>query len=147
MKQAIASQFPELASKTALPLAHVVKTNFHQKFTAKHQKGRRASINLHSRVTARVECLQNKGHIEKFSSCSEESIVSLIAITEKNNQYIKLALDSKVLNKSILKKYQVSNIEWPTDSISQKPNKHTKPSTSIFFNHRPQKCIYTITVI
>ena len=41
-------------------------------------------------------------------------------ITVKKGQSIKLALDSKVLNKSIHKnKYQMTNIEMLIDSISQ----------------------------
>ena len=46
--------------------------------------------------------------------------MSPIVITVKKDQSIKLALDSKVLNKSIHKnKYQTPNIEVLIDSVSQ----------------------------
>ena len=57
---------------------------------------------------------------EKLSSCSDEHFISPIVITVKKDQSIKLALDSKVLNKAIHKnKYQMPNIEMLIDTISQ----------------------------
>ena len=52
IKKTIAAQFPHLVSKIGLSRTHVAKSNFHQKFTAKHQKGRRIPINIQPRVTA-----------------------------------------------------------------------------------------------
>ena len=48
------------------------------------------------RVTAELDRLQKEGHIKKVSSCSDEHLISLIVITVKKDQSIKLALDSKV---------------------------------------------------
>ena len=42
----IASQFSNRVSRIGLSKIHVVKSKFHQKFTANHQKGRRVPINL-----------------------------------------------------------------------------------------------------
>ena len=118
IKETIAAQFPHLVSSIGLSKTHVAKSKFHQKLTAKHQKGRRVPINLQPRVTADLERLQNEGHIEKLSSCSDENFISPIVITVKNDQSIKLALDSKVLNKAIHKnKYQMPNIEMLIDTI------------------------------
>ena len=47
-------------------------------------------------------------------------VISPIVITVKKDKYVKLALDSKVLNKAILKnKYQMPDINSLIDSISQ----------------------------
>ena len=46
IKETIASQFPHLVSRTGLSKTHVAKSKFHQKFTAKQQKGRRVPITL-----------------------------------------------------------------------------------------------------
>ena len=102
-KETIASQFTYLVSIIGLPKTHVAKPNFHQKFTAKHQRSRRVSVNLQLRVTVELDCLQKEGHIEKLSSCSYEHFIFPIAITVKKDQSIKLALDSKVFIKSINK--------------------------------------------
>ena len=118
IQETIATQFPYLVSRIGLSKTHVAKSKFHLKCTAKHQKGRRVPINLQPRVS--VERLQTEGHIEKLSSCSDEHFISTIVITVKKDQSIKLALDSKVLNKAIHKnKYQMPNIEMLIDTISQ----------------------------
>ena len=118
IKETIAAQFPHLVSRIGLFKTHVAKSKFHQKFTAKHQKGRCVPLNLQPRDTAESERLQNEGHIEKLSSCSDEHFISPIVITVKKDQSIKLALDSKVLNKAIHKnKYQMLNIEMLIDTI------------------------------
>ena len=119
-KEIIATQFPHLVSRIGLSKSHVAKSKFHQKFTAKHQKGRRVPINLQPRVSAELERLQTAGHIEKLSSCSDKHFISPIVITVKKDHSIKLALDSKVLNKAIQKnKYQMPNIDMLIDTISQ----------------------------
>ena len=51
IKETIATQFPHLVSRIGLSKTHVAKSKFHQKFTAKHQKGRRVPINLQPRVS------------------------------------------------------------------------------------------------
>ena len=77
-------------------------------------------MNIQPRVTAELERLQNEGHIEKLSSCSEDHFISPIVITVEKNQSIKLALDSKELNKAIHKnKYEITNIEMLIDTVSQ----------------------------
>ena len=72
IKETIATQFPHLVSRIGLSKTHVAKSKFHQKFTAKHQKGRRVPINLQPRVSEELERLQSEFHIEKLSSCSDE---------------------------------------------------------------------------
>ena len=120
IKETIAAQFPFLFTRIGLSNTHVAKSKFHQKFTAKHQKGWRVPISLQSRVTVELERLQNEGQIEKLSSCSDEHFISPIVITVKKHQPIKLALDSEVLNKAKHKnKYQMPNIDMLIDTISQ----------------------------
>ena len=120
IKETIAAHFPHLVSTIGLSKTHVAKSKYHQKFTAKHQRGRRVPINLQPRVAAELERLQNEGHIEKLSSCPDEHFISTIVITVKKDQSIKLVLDSKVLNKAIYKnKYQMPKFEMLIDTISQ----------------------------
>ena len=87
-KETIAAHFPHLVSSFGLSKTHVAKSKFHQKFTAKHQKGWRVPINLQPRVTAELEGLQNEDHIENLSSCSDDHFISPIVITVKKDQSI-----------------------------------------------------------
>ena len=66
IKEKIATQSPHLVSRSGFFKTHVAKSKFHQKFTAKHQKGRRVPINLQPSVSAELESLQTEGHIEKL---------------------------------------------------------------------------------
>ena len=68
----------------------------------------------------KLEKLLEEGHIEKLNNCSDQYFISPIVNTVKRDQTKKLALDSKVVNKSMHKnKYQMPNIETLMDSISQ----------------------------
>ena len=70
-----------------------------------------------------MEKLSEQGHIEKIQECSDKNFISQIVITVKKEKSVKLALDSKLLNKAIHKnKYQMPNIDSLIDSISQHIN-------------------------
>ena len=142
VKETIAAQIPHLVVKIGLP-TQVAKSKFHQKFTAKHQKGRRVPINLQPRVTAELERLQKEGHIEKLSICSDEHFISAIVLTVKEDQSIKLTLDSKVLNKAIHKnKYQMPNIDMLIDTISQH-HTNTQNGQQAYFSTLDLKYAYS----
>ena len=82
---------------------------------------------MQPRITIELDRLQKERHIEKLTSCSDEHFISPIVITLKKHQSIKLALDSKVSNKSIHKnKNQMPNIEMLIDSVSQHPTNNQK---------------------
>ena len=143
IKETIATQFPHLVSKIGLSKTHVAKSKFHQKFTAKHQKGRRVPINLQPRVSAELERLETEGHSEKLSSCSDEHFISPVVITVKKDKSIKLALDSKVLNKAIHKNiYQMPNIDMLLDALSQHLT-NTKNCQQAYFTTLDLKYAYS----
>ena len=89
IKETIASHFPHLVSRIGLSKTHAVKSKFHQKYTAKHQRGRRVPSNLQPRVTVELDRLQKEGHIEKLSSCADEHFISPKIITVKKDRSIK----------------------------------------------------------
>ena len=93
IKDTISAQFPNLVPRIGHSKTHVAKSKLHQKFPAKHQKGRRVLINLQPRVTTELERLEKEGQIRKLSSCSDEFFISPIVITVKKDQSLKLALD------------------------------------------------------
>ena len=61
-------------------------------------------MNLLDKISDELKKLSEQGHIEKLQECSDENFISPIVITVKKDQSVKLALDSKILNKSIHKK-------------------------------------------
>ena len=109
-KTRIAKQFPQLISRIGRSKIHIAKSKFHKSFQPKHQKNRRVPINLQEQVNSEIINFLEEGHIKKLNNCSDQYFISPIVITVKRDQTIKLALDSKALNKSIHKnKYQMPN--------------------------------------
>ena len=119
-KEQIATKFPGLLSRIGRSKSHVAKSKFHKNIQARHQKGRRIPINLQEKDNTELRKLLAEKHIIKLSSCPNNYFISPIVVTVKKDQTIKLALDSKVLNKAIHKnKYQMPNIDTLIESISQ----------------------------
>ena len=76
-----------------------------------------------AKVSYELKKLSEQGHIEKLQECSDKNFISPIVITVKKDKSVKIALDSKVLNKAIHKnKYQMPNIDNLIHSISQHIN-------------------------
>ena len=144
-KTRIAKQFPQLISRIGRSKIHIVKSKFRKNFQPKYQKGRRVPINLKERVNSEINKLLEEGHIEKLNNCSDQYFISPIVITVKRDQTIKLALDSKVLNKSMHKnKYQMPNIETLMDSISQIITDYkTEQADKIYFSTIDLKYAYS----
>ena len=112
---------------------HVAKSKFQKEFQPRHQKGRRIPINLQEKVNIEPKKLLIEKHIMKLSSCPDKYLISPIVVTVKKDQTIKLALDSRVLNKAIHKnKYQIPNIYTLIESISQQISAPASQSTTYF---------------
>ena len=89
-------------------------------------------IHLQTKVKIELEKLLKEGHIEKLTNCSDQFFISPIVITVKKDQSIKIALDSKILNKAIHKnKYQMPNIDSLIQTISQTLS--TAPQETAYF--------------
>ena len=86
-----------------------------------------------------------KKDTEKLNNCSDQNFISPIVISVKTDQTIKLALDFKILNKSINKnKYQMPNTETLMDSISQIITDYkTEPAEKIYFSTKDLKYAYS----
>ena len=145
LKPRIANRLPQLISRIVRSKIHIVKSKFHKNFQPKHQKGRRVPINLQDRVNNEIKKLLEEGHIEKLNNCSDQYFISPKVFKVKRDQTIKLALDSKILNKSIQKnKYQRPNIETLMDSISQIIRDYkTEPADNILFSTIDLKYAYS----
>ena len=113
----------------------LLNLSFTKTFSLNIERGRRVPINLQERANCEIRKLPEEEHRKKLKNCSDQYFISPIVITVKRDQTIKLALDSKILNKTIHKnKYQMPNIETLIDSISQIINDYkTEPADKIYF--------------
>ena len=77
-------------------------------------------ITLQDKVDKEINKFFWQGHIEKLKECSDKYFVSPIVITVKKDGSVKLALESRELNKQVHKnKYQMPNIEELMDMVGQ----------------------------
>ena len=135
IKTQISFDFPDLINRVGKSLNHSVKSTFHNEFTPTHQKGRRVPINLQPLVNIELQKLLDEKHIIKLNSCSDKNFISPIVITVKRDKTVKLALDSKILNKSIHKnKYQMPNINNLIDTIQQNLNTSASQEKAYLLN-------------
>ena len=77
-------------------------------------------ITLQDKVDKEINKLLRQGHIEKLNECSDKYFVSPIVITVKKDGSVKLALESRELDKQVHKnKYQMPNFEELIDTVGQ----------------------------
>ena len=94
-------------------------TQFHEPLKPIQLKGRRVPLHLLDSVKTELNRLKAEGHIKKLDNCDEDRFISPIVITCKKDKSIKLALDSKFINKQIYKnKYQMLNIHELVDNVA-----------------------------
>ena len=130
----VKSTYPGLCTRIGRSKNHVVHTKFLHDFKALQQKGRRIPIHIQEKVEQELKSLIDQGHIVKLDSCSDKQFISPIVITVKKDYSIKLAMDSKQINKAIHKnKYQMPNIDVLLDNVAQSAQEGTgKPGTTYF---------------
>ena len=98
----------------------MMKTQFNHDFIPMKQKGRRIPVHLQERDEGELSNLMDQKHIIKLDKCSGRQFISPIVITMKKDQTVKLALDSRKINKINHKtKYQIVNIDILSDTIVQ----------------------------
>ena len=132
IKKPLAKKFPDSISRVGKSKNHTVNSKFHKNYRVIHQKGRKVPIHLQPKVKIELEKLLNEGHIEKLNNCSDQFFISSIVITVKMDKSIKIALDSKILNKAIKRnKYQMPNIDSLIQTISQTLS--TAPQETAYF--------------
>ena len=113
-------QFENLFNRVGKIKNYRVHADFFETLTPIQQKGRRVPITLQDKVDKEIDKLLRQGHIEKLNECSDKYFDSPIVITVKKDGSVKLALESRELNKQVHKnKYQMPNIEELMDTVGQ----------------------------
>ena len=113
-------QFSNLFNRVGQIGNYKVQAEFFENLFPVQQKGRRVPISLQENVDTEINKLRKQGHIEKLTECSDKYFVSPIVITVKKDGSVKLALESREINKQVHKnKYQIPNIEELMDTVGQ----------------------------
>ena len=118
-KTYISKQLPDLIKRTGRSKNFIVNTYFNEPIKPIQVKGKHIPIHLLPKIKLCIEQLLTDGHIEKLSRCSEDCFISPIVITAKRDGSIKLALNSKLLNKQIFRyRYQMRNLFELIDNVA-----------------------------
>ena len=120
IKQWAKDNFQQLCIRIGKLKNHMMKTQFNQDFIRIQQKRRRIPVHLQERVEGELNKLMDQTHFINLDKCADRQFISPIVITVKKDQTVKLALDSKKINKFIQKnKYQMPNIDLLLNNIAQ----------------------------
>ena len=96
---------------------------FHQRRDSHSEKNSQIPIHLQKRIEKELKKPMNQNQIIKLNKDSDRKFISPIVITTKEDQTVKLAMESKKINKSIHKnKYQMPNIDLRLYKIAQLVN-------------------------
>ena len=82
---------------------HVVDTEIMENFKSVLRYGRSVPIHLQEREKQEIRKLIRQDHVKKLEKCSDKQVISPKITTVKNVHPIKLALNSKQINKYIHK--------------------------------------------
>ena len=105
-------------------------------------KGRRVPLHLLDSVKSELYRLKSEGHIKNLENCDEDRFISPLVITCKKDKSIKLALDSKFINKPIYKnKYQMPNIQELGDNVAAQTSNNS--AGEIWFTNLDLKNAYS----
>ena len=138
----ISKHFSDLIKRAGRSKNFVVNTYFNEPIKPIQGKGKSIPIHLLPKVKLCIDQLLRDGHIEKLSRCSEDCFISPIVITAKRDGSIKLALNSKLLNKQIFRnRYQMPNLFEFTDNVAVTISGHDK--RNIWFSSIGLKYAYS----
>ena len=136
----ISKHFSDLIKRTGRSKNYVVNTYFNEPLKPIQVKGKRIPIHLLPKVC--IDQILRDGHIEKLSRCSEDCFISPIVITAKRDGSIKLALNSKLLNKQIFRnRYQMPNLFELIDNVAVTISGHDE--RNIWFSSNDLKYAYS----
>ena len=96
-------RYPHLCSRLGRSKNHIAKSLLRENHNPNQQKGRRVPLHLLEKVEKKIDVLINNKQIIRLEKCPDDVYISPVVITVKKDKSVKLALDSKKLNKTIYK--------------------------------------------
>ena len=111
-QQYFSKLFPILFTRIGKMRNYKVQAEFFITLVPVQQKGRRLPVTLQEKLDKEIDKLLAQGHIEKLKERSDRYFDSPIVITVKKDGFVKLALESRELNKQVHENNnQMPNIE------------------------------------
>ena len=103
-KESIINKFPDLFENNWTIKDTEINIQLKPGHYPVKQKARPIPLHLQEDVGRELEKLIKTGHLEKVNNVDEDCFVSPVVITVKNDKSVKIALDSRKLNDSCIKR-------------------------------------------
>ena len=114
----IFKKYPHLCTRLGRSKNHIAKSIMKKEKTPTQHKGRRVPLHLVEKVEHELQKLIEDKQIIRLEKCPDDLLISPVVIKVKKEKSIKIALDSKQLNKAIHKyKYQMQSIDHLSESL------------------------------
>ena len=118
-KERIINKFPDLFENNRTIKDTEINIQLKPGHYPVKQKARPIPLHLQEDVGRELEKLVRAGHLEKVNNVDEDCFVSPVVITVKNDKSVKVALDSRKLNDSCIKRRpHMPNMEELLNQIS-----------------------------
>ena len=112
-------EISQLCTRLGRSKNHIARSILKKEKTPTQHKGRRVPLHLVEKVENELQKLMDDNQIIRLEKCRNDLYISPVVITLKNVKTIKIALDSKELNKAIHKnKNQMQSIDHLTNSLA-----------------------------
>ena len=113
-------EFLDLFARQGRIKHHKIHARLHEETVIKQQKGRRVPVQLQKSVKRELNRLLQEGHIVKVQDIKEYVFLQPTVITVKKDWSVKIALDARELNKTVVKdKYPIPNLDNLMDMIAE----------------------------
>ena len=119
-KNKFLKNFSDLFVRQGISKNHTISSNFKYPLCPIQEKGIRTPMHIQDKVEKEIEKMLTEGHSNKLDKCTSDCFVAPIVITVKKDDWIKLALDAKPINRQIFRnKHQMPNVDELNDGVSQ----------------------------
>ena len=103
-KEKVINKFPDLFENNRTEKDTEINIQLKPGHYPAKQKARQITLHLPEDVRRELEKLIKAGHLEKINNVDEDCFVSPVVITVKNEKSMKIALDSRKLKDSCIKR-------------------------------------------
>ena len=139
----IFKKHPHLCTRLGRSKNYIAKSLLRENQNPNQQEGRWVPLHLLEKAERELDKLINDKQIIRLEKCPDDVYISPVVITVKKDKSVKLALDSKKLNKAIHKnKYQMQSINHLIDAVALYVSERRKSPGTYWFSKIDLKYAY-----
>ena len=140
----IFKKYPHLCTRLGRSKNRIAKSIMKKEKTPTLHKGRRVPLHRVEKIKHELQKLIEDKQIIRLEKCPDDFFISPVVITFKKDKSIKIALDSKQLNKATHKnKYQLQSIDHLTELLAMQTASNKNKESPCWFSKIDLKYAYS----